>query len=83
MRGTVSGGGRTNREHFGATTAVDPGLDPDLVDVLFDPQTSGGLLIALAPEVSSQARVLLAAAGCLAADVGRAVPKGPDHVVIG
>jgi selenide,water dikinase len=82
VKGNVPGGGRTNRGHFGSTTEVAPGLDPDLVDLLFDPQTSGGLLIALAPDVSSQARAVLAAAGCLAADIGRAVARGPHHVVI-
>ena len=44
------GGGRTNLEHFG--TGVDRGAKADArrVALLYDPQTSGGLLIAVAPE---------------------------------
>jgi selenide,water dikinase len=44
-----SGGLASNREHFSGRVAVPDGLDQDFHDVLYDPQTSGGLLIAVAP----------------------------------
>ena len=46
VRGNMPGGGRTNRDHFGGGVAVAAGVESDLVDLLFDPQTSGGLLLA-------------------------------------
>ncbi len=41
-----SGGMGSNQEHFGASIRVDPGVEMALELVLYDPQTSGGLLIA-------------------------------------
>ena len=52
VRGNIPGGGRTNREHFGARVRVADGIDADLVDLLYDPQTSGGLLVAVAASES-------------------------------
>ena len=37
----------SNREHFGPGPSLDAGVDPALVDIAFDPQTSGGLLAAV------------------------------------
>jgi selenide,water dikinase len=49
VRGNVPGGGRTNRDHFGAAVSA-PAIEQDLLDLLYDPQTSGGLLVAVAAE---------------------------------
>ena len=48
------GGTRTNREHFGRRVAIDAAAtgDPTTLPLLFDPQTSGGLLAALDPDSS-------------------------------
>jgi selenide,water dikinase len=83
VKGNIPGGGRTNRQHFAGDADIAEGLDPDVVDLLFDPQTSGGLLVSLAPEMASQARALLAAAGCQAIEIGRVLPNGPKRLVIG
>ncbi|MCY4639057.1 MAG: hypothetical protein OXC94_01765, partial [Chloroflexi bacterium] len=48
--GAGGGGPRRNVEQLGARVRVVPGLPPALVDLIYDPQTSGGLLVALAPE---------------------------------
>jgi selenide,water dikinase len=59
---------------------VEPGVDPGLLDLLVDPQTSGGLLIAADP--SSDCAQRLRAAGCLAAEIGRVEARsGVDLVV--
>jgi selenide,water dikinase len=41
------GGLATNREYFAGRVSATNGLDPNLHDLLYDPQTSGGLLIAV------------------------------------
>ena len=66
VRGNIPGGGRTNRQHFGQAIDVGDGVDPDVLDLLFDPQTSGGLLIAIAPDWAQAAIAALVNAGCLA-----------------
>ena len=50
VAGHRSGGMGTNRSHFGPRCRIRPGLRTDLADLLFDPQTSGGLLIAAAAD---------------------------------
>jgi selenide,water dikinase len=45
--GLIPGGGYANREFFSCHVDVDPHVPPLLMDLLYDPQTSGGLLISL------------------------------------
>lgn len=44
------GGGRTNREHFAGAVAHRSPMDAAREQLLYDPQTSGGLLVAVAEE---------------------------------
>jgi len=41
-----SGGLQSNEDHFAAGVLLEAGVDPDRKTVMYDPQTSGGLLIA-------------------------------------
>jgi selenide,water dikinase len=72
-----SGGLTTNEEHYAAGVSVADGLraDDDRVSLLYDPQTSGGLLISAAPEWSDQVAAALEEAGVRAARIGRALPE--------
>lgn len=81
VRGNVPGGGRTNREHFSAGVSA-PTIEPDLLDLLYDPQTSGGLLVAVAPSRSDAVRSALASAGVPAALIGRAVPVQEARILL-
>ena len=45
--GNLTGGCKRNRAYLQDKVSVDPSVRPGLVEVAFDPQTSGGLLIAL------------------------------------
>ena len=68
------GGGRTNLAHF--TDWVDPSryrADSRRVQLLYDPQTSGGLLASVAPGAFQAAMDALARAGVTAWAVGRTV----------
>ena len=67
-----SGGMGSNREHFEAGTSIDTAVDPALVDIAFDPQTSGGLLIAVSAGSAGQLCAALSAAGVQAAVIGSA-----------
>jgi selenide,water dikinase len=45
--GCLTGGCKRNREYLKNKIIIDRSIPEDLVEVAFDPQTSGGLLIAL------------------------------------
>ena len=52
-RGFLTGGASRNREALAKMVRVDPAVPADVVDLLFDPQTSGGLLLAVPEDRSS------------------------------
>jgi selenide,water dikinase len=75
VEANTPGGGRSNATHFGRDVLVEDGLDPRRVQLAYDPQTSGGLLAAVAPASVDAARAALAAAGLTAAVVGTVGPR--------
>ncbi len=75
----VPGGGRSNREYFGARVRADP-IDPDRLTLLYDPQTSGGLLIAVASAMSTPLVEALQRAGVSATRIGQVAARGPAIV---
>lgn len=80
-QGTEAGGGRANREHLENTVAVAAGVDPVRRQVLYDAQTSGGLLIAIAPERAEALVEALHRCGVPAAAlIGQAAADNPGKV---
>jgi len=80
-KGVTTGSTRANRENCGAEADLPAGLPPARAELLFDPQTSGGLLLCVPPESSSALLDALLAAGHTAADVGE-VAAGPPRLVV-
>jgi len=74
--GMIPGGGRRNRGFYGPRVKISEEVSDEIAEVVFDPQTSGGLLVAL-PE--SEAFCLLAdlqkEGNAEAAIVGRVVER--------
>ncbi len=77
-----SGGLGNNQAHFGAAVEIRGEVDEDLLLLLFDPQTSGGLLIAVAPARAHEVAIALREAGVLAARIGLADSAGTHQIVI-
>jgi len=74
-QGMISGGLKNNREFLSDCVVFATNVAEENRALLFDPQTSGGLLIALAPEHEEPARESLKRHGVSAKRVGRVVPK--------
>ena len=73
-KGNIPGGSRTNREHFGPHLRSAAHVDDVSLDLFYDPQTSGGLLIAIAETHAAAVTSALAAVGTQATRIGRALP---------
>ena len=78
-----SGGLGSNQEHFAGGVMVNPGVDPDREAILYDPQTSGGLLIAVSPGAADGVAHALASAGVPAVRIGTVGPaQAGVHIVV-
>ena len=80
--GLIPSGAYRNRDFFGPRVELDEALPLDLTDVLFDPQTSGGLLLALGEKDAERLVEALRNEGLPAAVIGRAVERGERSVVV-
>jgi selenide,water dikinase len=82
VQGNTPGGGRTNASYFGPHVQVAEGIDPRVVQLLSDPQTSGGLFAAIDPSVIAAATDGLLKAGVEASVVGRIEAAGSWKIVV-
>ena len=80
--GLVPAGAYRNRDFFGPRVALDDALPLDLTDVLFDPQTSGGLLLAMGEKDAERLAGALRDEGLPATVIGHAEPRGDASVVV-
>lgn len=77
--GLLPAGAHTNRAYFSDMVTLDPGMDDLLADLMFDPQTSGGLVLALSAENSGKCLSALRDAGVNAMIIGEIL----DHDTCG
>jgi selenide,water dikinase len=85
VEANTPGGGRTNQSHFGTSVEIEGrAVDPRLVQLMFDPQTSGGLLVAVDPADEAQALEALRHAGVAAQPIGsaRAASAGAPNLAV-
>ncbi len=80
-KGIGTGGGARNRESLSEQVDIDPSISEEMIQALFDPQTSGGLLIALPEEAASRLDALLNADGWDCWRVGEVVAGSGVKVV--
>jgi selenide,water dikinase len=69
-----SGGLASNQEYFGPGVDIAASVAEAFVPILFDPQTSGGLLVAVADAGADRLRDAFASAGVRVWRIGRVVP---------
>src|SRR2546425_5077602 len=78
--GFCAGGLTNNREFFSKNLYIHDSIPPDQQNILFDPQTSGGLLIFSDPQDTDRLLESLRAAGVDAVEVGSAVRRA-EHLL--
>ena len=78
----IPGGGRTNAEHFGPDVLVSPGVAADLLTLLHDPQTSGGLLASIASDSADAAEALLQRVDPPTRRIGQVSSRGDARLIL-
>jgi len=80
--GHLSGGLKNNRAFVGDCAGFAPDVAAEYQDLLFDPQTSGGLLVAIDPIAAETALAALQRHGVSARRVGRVVAKRSPLIIV-
>ena len=80
--GLIPTGAYNNRKFRGKFVTFAPGVPQTLQDLLFDPQTSGGLLIAVAAAEAERLQEALLANGVAVAMVGEVVTEPLDMIMV-
>jgi selenide,water dikinase len=81
-KGHLTGGGNQNRVYVEKTSRLDPAIDGDLQTLLFDPQTSGGLLIAVPPGSAAALHDSIAGACPGTAVIGSCIPRQDVSLIL-
>ena len=71
--GNLSGAAKRGRAGLGETVRIAPELDEVKVNLAFDAETSGGLLIVVSPDAASRLEQELRVRGLLVAEIGEVV----------
>jgi selenide,water dikinase len=80
--GAVPAGLKNNKEFASCSVSLGSSVSPEIETLLYDPQTSGGLLIAIAAANSAALESALRAAGIPARTIGRVLPRGEHPIQI-
>lgn len=81
QNGNIPGGAKKNRDHFGKFVDGDP-YDEACWGILFDPQTSGGLLISVPESKADDLMTQLQKESIDAAIIGEVIPEPKGRIVI-
>jgi selenide,water dikinase len=80
--GMLTGADKTNREYVGADVRIVDSIGENLVKLLFDPQTAGGMLIAIGKDRSGELLSELKRNYPRAGVIGRVQPRGERSVEV-
>jgi selenide,water dikinase len=80
--GFLAGGLKSNREFIEGCVEFAPNISEEMRALLFDPQTSGGLLIAVANAHVSELNATLARHGVHASHIGEVVAKSSPLIAV-
>jgi selenide,water dikinase len=82
-QGLFTRANKTNRAYVEDNMRIEPGVDPSALEYVFDPQTSGGLLIAVAADKCDELiHRCVDSGGAAASVIGHVEPKADASLVI-
>jgi selenide, water dikinase len=80
--GHIPGGLKANREFAECTVEYGTGIPEELRTILFDPQTAGGLLIAVSAEYADALSKALLSAGVACAEIGEVLERRESLIAL-
>ena len=80
VAGMMTGADKTNREYVGDDVSIAEGIDPNLVKLFFDPQTAGGLLLAIPEDRATELLAELRRNYSRAEIIGRVTERGDKTI---
>ena len=80
--GLLTSADKTNREYIGEDIEIDETVDKNLVKLLFDPQTAGGMLISISPDRADDLLTRLRENYPQAEIIGRVLERGENSIVV-
>ena len=80
--GMLTSGDKTNREYVRAHVSIADGIDSNLVRLFYDPQTAGGLLLAMAEEKASTLLIELRKNYPQAEIIGHVLERGAKAIIM-
>jgi len=81
-QGMLTSGDKTNRDYVGGDVQIDSSVDENLVKLLFDPQTAGGMLIAISEDKSAALLAALNRNYPHARIIGRVLPAASSSIIV-
>ena len=80
--GLLTSGDKTNREYIGDDVQIADGVSKEARNLLFDPQTAGGLLISITADRAGALLERLGDSYPQAVIIGRVVERGEHSILV-
>ena len=81
-QGLLTSGDKTNRRYVGDGIEISGEVSKELTNVLYDPQTAGGLLISIAADRAGDLLARLQDVYAEAATIGRIIERGAHAIIV-
>jgi selenide,water dikinase len=81
--GVITGADKTNREYVGNDIEIDQSVSKEMRRLLYDPQTAGGMLIAIPPKLAPDLLARLRENYPRADVIGRVTDLGSRSIAVG
>lgn len=81
-QGLLTSGDKSNRKYVGDDVEIGGEVGKESASLFFDPQTAGGMLIAIPPGQAGELLARLRETYAMASIIGRATERGPRSIVV-